>query len=189
MEWTPEPPTYLLSRWLFLRLLGAVYLVAFASLAVQITGLVGEHGIMPAGPYLEWAHSLYGREAYRLLPTVFWIDRRDLALRVVTWGGAVLSLLLILGLAPLALLQLSIAATGNYGFFNALALVLCVPVLDDRLLRPVLPLRLTARAAVSPARRVILLIVGPAFLVLSLTPCAGSPSTASLRPKARLPVF
>jgi hypothetical protein len=58
MERTPEPPTYLLSRWLFLRLLGAVYLVAFASLAIQITGLVGEHGIMPAGPYLEWAHSL-----------------------------------------------------------------------------------------------------------------------------------
>src|SRR5947208_17043898 len=83
-------PTYLLSRWLFLRLLGAVYLVAFASLAVQITGLVGEHGIMPAGPYLEWAHSLYGSDAYRLLPTVFWLDRSDLALRVVTWGGAVL---------------------------------------------------------------------------------------------------
>jgi predicted DCC family thiol-disulfide oxidoreductase YuxK len=29
-------------------------------------------------------------------------------------------------------LQLLIAATGNYGFFNALAVVLCVPLLDDR---------------------------------------------------------
>src|SRR5437016_5235309 len=29
-----DPPVYLLSRWLFLRLLGAVYLVAFGSLAV-----------------------------------------------------------------------------------------------------------------------------------------------------------
>lgn len=43
--------TYLLSRWLFLRLLGLVYLIAFASLAVQITGLVGEHGLLPAGPF------------------------------------------------------------------------------------------------------------------------------------------
>jgi lipase maturation factor 1 len=31
----------------------------------------------------------------------------------------------------IALLQVGIAATGNYGFFNALTLVLCVPVLDD----------------------------------------------------------
>src|SRR5205085_4428743 len=35
-----DPPAYLLSRWLFLRLLGAVYLIAFVSLAVQVSGLV-----------------------------------------------------------------------------------------------------------------------------------------------------
>src|SRR2546422_10829768 len=50
-------PTYVLSRWLFLRLLGVVYLVAFVSLALQITGLVGEHGILPAGGFLERARS------------------------------------------------------------------------------------------------------------------------------------
>src|SRR5579875_3166099 len=31
-----EPPTYFLTRWLFLRLLGFVYLAAFASLSPQI---------------------------------------------------------------------------------------------------------------------------------------------------------
>ena len=40
--------TFVRSRWLFLRLLGIVYLIAFVSLAVQITGLVGEHGLLPA---------------------------------------------------------------------------------------------------------------------------------------------
>src|SRR6188508_3425408 len=40
--------TFVRSRWLFLRLLGVVYLIAFVSLAVQITGLVGEHGLLPA---------------------------------------------------------------------------------------------------------------------------------------------
>src|SRR2546428_10639749 len=66
----PSPrPTYLLSRWLFLRLLGVVYLVAFVSLALQITGLVGEHGILPAGGFLERAHAAYGSRAYRLFPT------------------------------------------------------------------------------------------------------------------------
>ncbi len=36
------------------------------------------------------------------------------------------------GFASLVLLQLLIAATGNYGFFNLLSLVLCVAILDDR---------------------------------------------------------
>jgi hypothetical protein len=36
------------------------------------------------------------------------------------------------GFASLVLLQLLIAATGNYGFFNLLAIVLCMSLLDDR---------------------------------------------------------
>src|SRR5207247_9625925 len=44
----------------------------------------------------------------------------------------------------LVLGQLAIALTGNYGFFNLLAIVLCVSLLDDAALRRVLPLRLAA---------------------------------------------
>lgn len=99
-------PNWLLSRWLFLRLLGVVYLVAFASLAVQVTGLVGAHGILPAGAMLQWAHSTYGRAAYQLLPTVFWLGSSDAALQLVAWGGAVLSVLLIVGVAPRLVLAL-----------------------------------------------------------------------------------
>ena len=36
------------------------------------------------------------------------------------------------GFASLVLLQLLIAATGNYGFFNLLAIVICLCILDDR---------------------------------------------------------
>ena len=81
------------SRWLFLRLLGAVYLIAFVSLAVQITGLVGEHGLLPAA------------------------SDRSLLLRA--WGGAVASLLLIAGLVPVAsaaaawVLYLSLTIAGD----------------------------------------------------------------------------
>ena len=42
-------------------------------------------------------------------------------------------------------LQVLIAATGNYGFFNLLAIVLCVPLLDDR--------AWPASPAVAPSRR------------------------------------
>ncbi len=48
-----DSPTFHLSRWLFLRLLGSIYLIAFLSLAWQITGLVGENGILPTNEYLE----------------------------------------------------------------------------------------------------------------------------------------
>ena len=43
----PRSRTYAVTRRLFLRLLGAVYFIAFASLAAQIAGLAGERGITP----------------------------------------------------------------------------------------------------------------------------------------------
>ena len=38
----------------------------------------------------------------------------------------------LIGFASLVLLQVLIAATGNYGFFNILTIVLCLSLLDDR---------------------------------------------------------
>ena len=46
-------PEYYLTRWLFLRLLGAIYLIAFISLWTQIDGLVGSNGILPAQEFLD----------------------------------------------------------------------------------------------------------------------------------------
>src|SRR2546423_5387535 len=107
--WATHPgdlPPYLLSRWLFLRLLGVVYFVAFVSLMVQVPGLVGEHGILPAGAFLQRAHALYGSAAYRLFPTVCWLGSSDGMLRLLCWGGAALALLLIAGVAPAPILLL-----------------------------------------------------------------------------------
>src|SRR5437588_7925375 len=101
-----DPPVYLLSRWLFLRLLGAVYLIAFVSLAVQVSGLLGERGILPAGSFLERAHALYGSAAYRLFPTLCWFGAGDAILRLLAWGGAALAVLLIAGVAPAPVLLL-----------------------------------------------------------------------------------
>ena len=55
-----SPPSYLLSRWVFLRLLGLIHLVAFVSLGVQVTGLVCADGILPAGVYLDRLRDSYG---------------------------------------------------------------------------------------------------------------------------------
>ena len=100
------PPEYLISRWVFLRLLGLVYLIAFASLGFQITGLIGEKGILPVGRYLEFAQESRGSEVYRLLPTLCWLNSSDAMLRFLCWGGTVLALLLCLGVAPVPVLVL-----------------------------------------------------------------------------------
>src|SRR2546429_711915 len=99
-------PTSVLSRWLFLRLLGLVYLIAFVSLALQVTGLVGDHGIIPATAFLERPRALYGGAAYRLLPTVCWLRAGDGALRLLCWGGGALALLVMAGVAQAPALAL-----------------------------------------------------------------------------------
>jgi len=112
-------PTYALSRWLFLRLLGVVYFVAFVSLALQITGLVGEHGVLPASGFLQRAHAAYGSAAYRLFPTLCWLGASDGMLHALAWAGAALALLLVAGIAqaPVLLLlwlcYLSLAVVGQ----------------------------------------------------------------------------
>ena len=93
-------------RWLFLRLLGVVYLIAFASLAVQLAGLVGEHGILPIRELLTQARDAYGTGAYHVLPTLLWLSSSDTVLSLLSWGGAALSLLLIAGIAPVPVLIL-----------------------------------------------------------------------------------
>ena len=107
------------SRWLFLRLIGVVYLIAFVSLAVQITGLVGEHGILPVGEFLTQAHARYGASAYYDWPTLAWLSSSDMWLSSLCWGGAAMSLLLIAGIVPtvtaalLWLLYLSVTVAGQ----------------------------------------------------------------------------
>ena len=111
--------TFTRSRWLFLRLIGVVYFIAFVSLAVQITGLVGEHGILPAGQFLAQVHARYGGTAYYNWPTLVWLSPSDAWLSLLCWGGAATSLLLIAGIVPtvtaalLWLLYLSMTVAGQ----------------------------------------------------------------------------
>jgi lipase maturation factor 1 len=83
-----------------------VYLCAFVSLAVQIEGLVGARGILPAAQLLDWAREHVGPERYRLLPTLAWLSASDGFLLFLCWGGAGLALLLLAGAAPIPVLAL-----------------------------------------------------------------------------------
>lgn len=97
---------FVLSRWLFLRLLGLVYFIAFTSLWGQIHGLVGSRGILPIADYLNAARDQIDSNVYWQLPTFCWWSASDLSLTAFCAMGTVLSILLMIGFAPILVLLL-----------------------------------------------------------------------------------
>ena len=59
-----------LTSWLFLKSLALIYLAAFASLAVQIAGLVGPEGIMPLNQQLDESYQQLGYTAWLWFPLI-----------------------------------------------------------------------------------------------------------------------
>ena len=98
----PDKPlvgSHFLTRWLFLRAIALIYLIAFASIGVQVEGLVGSRGVMPADKLLVYASERLGADRYLELPTLFWLAPSDVTLAGLCWGGAALALLALLGIA------------------------------------------------------------------------------------------
>jgi predicted DCC family thiol-disulfide oxidoreductase YuxK len=100
-----ERADYFLVRRVFLGCLGAIYLVAFLSLWVQITGLIGKNGVLPAADWMAQGRGAFdsngiGLDRYRLLPTLCWFNASDGFLRFQCAAGATLAVLSIAGLAP-----------------------------------------------------------------------------------------
>ena len=91
-----EVESFGIASWLFLRALGAVYLFAFASFAVQAAGLIGSRGISPVGEFLRAVREYYGG-GYWQAPTLFWLNAGDSMIKAVGIAGICLSVLLLLG--------------------------------------------------------------------------------------------
>lgn len=81
-------------EWLFLRLLAAIYFIAFASLGVQVAGLIGDRGILPASQFLAGMSRVLGARAYWDAPAVFWIASGTRTLEIACWIGAAISVVL-----------------------------------------------------------------------------------------------
>jgi lipase maturation factor 1 len=118
------PSTYARATWLFLRTLGIVYLIAFSSLGVQIRGLIGHDGILPADQIMASAHALTGLKRFWLLPTLAWAGTSDGFLQALCIAGGAMASLLVAGLLPsvalpllwLTYLSLSIVCRDFLGF-------------------------------------------------------------------------
>ena len=118
--WEPGASSYWLTRWVILRLLGLVYLVAFWTFVMQGLPLLGSEGLLPAADYLERVESSLGlTRAVLQLPTLFWFSVSDGMLLAVALLGAALALIVLLGyvngaiLLELWLLYLSIVHVGQ----------------------------------------------------------------------------
>ena len=119
-----ELPSHVLVRWTFLRSLGIIYLIAFGSLWLQLPGLLGSGGILPARVLMERANQQVaaqgiGLNRYHLLPTLCWINSGDGFLQFQCAAGTALAVLLIAGIAPapclflLWLIYLSLTTVGG----------------------------------------------------------------------------
>ncbi|NML67122.1 lipase maturation factor family protein [Hymenobacter sp. RP-2-7] len=143
------PPTYWLTRFVLLRLLGALYAVAFLVAINQVLPLIGADGLLPVGPYLQQVSEALGGTGagFARLPSLFWFWHSDAALLAATWVGLGLSCAVVAGyanavlLAVLWVLYLSLVHVGQewYGYgweiqlceTGFLAIFLC-PLLDGR---------------------------------------------------------
>jgi predicted DCC family thiol-disulfide oxidoreductase YuxK len=94
------PPRYDLVSFLFLRLLGLIYLAAFTSFGVQALGLIGSHGILPLAQWMQAIGEQVGSKRFYFVPMVFWINAGDSAIQAVCWTGAAFSLLLTFNILP-----------------------------------------------------------------------------------------
>jgi hypothetical protein len=105
---TPNRPTYWLTRFVLLRLLGAVYAFAFLVAANQILPLIGSDGLLPIGLYIDRAIPYFGSSlaAFARLPSIFWFNYSDTMLVVTAWIGFALSCLVVAGFANAILLTI-----------------------------------------------------------------------------------
>jgi len=140
-----QKETYWLTRFVMLRWLGFIYLVAFYAAARQLVPLVGANGLTPAPLFLEQLRQ--NGVGFISLPMLFWFDCSDTALRVVPWIGVALSCVVLAGytnalmMGVLWFLYMSIVHVGQswYGYgweiqlleTGFLAIFLC-PLLDAR---------------------------------------------------------
>jgi len=158
MESTPSLPprgapsdTYWLTRFVLLRWMGFVYLVAFYVAAQQLVPLVGANGLTPATLFFHWIETnpQFGDSlgGFLQFPSLFWFDCSDTMLRVIPWIGVALSCVVLAGyanalmMAVLWFFYVSIVHVGQdwYGYgweiqmseTGFLCIFLC-PLLDAR---------------------------------------------------------
>ncbi|MCA9618060.1 MAG: lipase maturation factor family protein [Myxococcales bacterium] len=142
-------PGHWLTRWLILRSLGVLYVVAFAILLAQQPGLLGPRGILPVGRYLALLQE--NGQGFWDHPSLFWWSHDLRVMQGLAGVGLLLGLAVTLGIESgpvmlvLWLLYLSFVHVGQvfFGFGWEILLLeagfLAVFLASWRSLRPLSP--------------------------------------------------
>jgi len=103
---TADKPTYWLTRFMILRLLGIIYAVAFLVAINEIIPLIGSDGLTPVDIFLKQVSKGLGSfsAGFARLPSIFWWFHSDQSLLVFAWIGFVLSLVVVAGYANVPLM-------------------------------------------------------------------------------------
>ena len=118
----PGEKTHAISRVLFLRGLGVIFLIAILSWWVQIDELVGSRGLTPMADYLDQVGKILDQQErgrFTTLPTLFWISSSDGFIHLACLTGTMLAVMLVAGFAPgpcllgLWAIYLSLLTTGG----------------------------------------------------------------------------
>jgi Lipase maturation factor len=96
-------PDYTIARLVIERGLALIYVIAFVVAARQFPALCGERGLQPASRILS-------RTRFLETPTLFHWGYSDRRLSIVSWSGAAVAFLLVVGLAQVAPLPLTMLA-------------------------------------------------------------------------------
>jgi hypothetical protein len=89
-SWTAD--AYGLTRTVFQRALGLIYLIAFINAVNEFKPLLGERGLLPV---TDWVRAVPFRET----PSLFYFAPRDAAFTAAAWAGVILSSLVVAGIA------------------------------------------------------------------------------------------
>ncbi len=111
--------SHLYIRWIFLRILAFCFFTAFSSIAVQVTGLYGEGGILPFKHLLPFIFERISADSFINFPSIYWLDCSDTFLQASLCLAVFMSLLALFGIftGPIILLlwfmYLSIVSLGQ----------------------------------------------------------------------------
>jgi predicted DCC family thiol-disulfide oxidoreductase YuxK len=96
-----EPARFFATQWIFLRALAVIYAIAFGSLAVQVSGLIGRHGILPLNEFLDAVVKAIGPARWYMMPSIFWFadwsSDGDRLLVALCWLGVFFAAVLFFG--------------------------------------------------------------------------------------------
>ncbi len=129
--WPLSRPALWLARWLIFRLMFTSAVVKLASgdpTWRDLTALDYHYYTQPLPPWTAW-YAHHWPEWWQKLSVCAMFLAEGIAPFLI-WGPRRVRMT---GAAIICTIQLLIMATGNYGFFNLLTLVLCIPLLDDGL--------------------------------------------------------